>query len=132
MYRAAAAQYLPLDKASVYYADMVESHSEARIEEDTFIVDKDYVLNMGVVHAAVNTFNWDFHAPAQSFIWDWICSGKVEYSTFGRAWAFESPYLGDTALAASLAQIYSIRMKARPPPPDAHSLHMIVSLIVFA
>jgi hypothetical protein len=69
------------------------------------------VLNMGIIHAAVNTFNWEFHAPAQTFIWDWICSGKVEYTTFGRAFAEASPMLGDTVMAASLAQLYAIKMK---------------------
>ena len=113
MYRAATAQYLPQELASRYYTDMVDSMRDARIEENTHIVDQDYVLNMGIVHAAVNTFNWEFHAPAQAFIWDWICSGKVDYTNFGRAFAEEAPLLGDTVMAASLAQLYSIRMKVQ-------------------
>jgi hypothetical protein len=113
MYRAATEHFLPQGLASRFYTDMVDSTKDAQAEESTHIIDQDYVLNMGVVHAAINTFNWEFHAPAQTFIWDWICSGKVEYSHFGRAWAEETPLLGDTAMAAALAQLYAIRMKVR-------------------
>jgi hypothetical protein len=111
MFRAATERYLPDTLASTYYTNMVDSYHSAVEEEDTHIVNQDYVLNAAVVHAAVNTYNWEFHAPAQSFIWDWICSGKVRYSKYGRAWAEEGPYMGDTAMAASLAQLYAIRMK---------------------
>jgi hypothetical protein len=50
--------------------------------------------------------DWSFHTAAQSWIWDWICSGEVKYSTYGRGWHPQSPMLGDTALAAALAATY--------------------------
>jgi hypothetical protein len=50
--------------------------------------------------------DWSFHTAAQSWIWDWICSGDVTYTTFGRAWHPRSSFLGDTALAAAMAATY--------------------------
>lgn len=80
-------------------------------EEDTFIVDQDYVLNIGLVHAAINTFSYEFHEPAQTFVWDWICSGHAKSTPLGRALAPDSPYLGDTVMAAGLAQMYAVKMQ---------------------
>ena len=48
-------------------------------------MDLDYVLNVGIVHAALNTFSYEFQTPAQTFVWDWICSGHPDYTNLGRA-----------------------------------------------
>jgi hypothetical protein len=50
--------------------------------------------------------DWAFHTAAQSWIWDWICSGEVHYTTYGRAYLPEAPMLGETALAAAAAAAY--------------------------
>ena len=46
-----------------------------------------------------------------------VCGGggadSVRYTTFGRAWSESSPYLGDTVLAAGLAQIYALAKSVR-------------------
>jgi hypothetical protein len=69
-------------------------------------VSLDYLNNVALVHAAVVTRDWSIHSAAQSWIWDWICSGSVRYTTFGRAHHSESPMLGDTAMAAAIAAVY--------------------------
>ena len=46
----------------------------------------------------------------QSFVWDWICSGHADRTDLGRSLAPDSPYLGDTVLAAGLAQMYVNKM----------------------
>ena len=70
-------------------------------------VSADHVTNIAAVHAASLTKDWGFHTAAQSWIWDWQCSGGVTYTTFGRAYHPDSPLLGDTALAAAGAAIYA-------------------------
>jgi hypothetical protein len=113
MYRAAIAGALPAARTPIYLTDMRDSYESSVAEEDTSTVDLDYVLHVGVVHAAVITFTWDFQAAAQSFVYDWICSGNVEYTRFGRAYDEDAPYLGDTALAAGLAQLYIVERDVR-------------------
>lgn len=66
---------------------MQDAYYNAIGEEDTYIVDLDYVLNAGLVHASLNTFSYEFHTPAQAFVWDWICSGHPDYTNLGRACA---------------------------------------------
>jgi hypothetical protein len=56
-------------------------------EEDTFVTDLDYVLNLGVVHAAVNSYSYEWQSPAQTLVWDWICSGHPEVTSLGRVYA---------------------------------------------
>lgn len=73
---------------------------------DSMAVSMDYMNNVAVVHAAAITRDWDFHAAAQSFFWDWICSGYTTYTTFGRGYFPKSPSLGDTVTAAALAAVY--------------------------
>ena len=115
MYRAARFRYYPAAAASGFLAAMRESRSAAVGEHDTSAVSQDYMLAAGVVHAALNTETWEFHAQAQSFVWDWVCGGAAEYTTFGRAWSQEAPYLGDTAFAAALSQLYAVNTRVRTP-----------------
>jgi hypothetical protein len=62
----------------------------------------------------------DFHAAAQSLVWDWIGSGGVEFETIGRAFLPKSPLLGNTMLAAALADIHANkRIKVCPHAPWA-------------
>lgn len=75
-------------------------------ERDNMEVSSGYLNNVALVHAATITKDWQFHSAAQSWIWDWICSGDVTYTTFGRAYHPESPMLGNTALAAAIAAVY--------------------------
>jgi hypothetical protein len=112
MYRAANAAYLPGNNAASaarYLAHMTRARDAALAEEDSNSVSLDYMLNAGIVHAALNTETWDWHSRAQSFVWDWVCSGDVEYTTFGRAFVTAAPMLGDTVLAAGLAQMYALK-----------------------
>lgn len=91
---------------SYYYYAATTTFELAFSDRDSMAVSLDYMNNAALVHAAVITDDWSFHAAAQSWIWDWICSGDVTYTTFGRAYHPESPMLGDTALAAALAAVY--------------------------
>ena len=72
MVRAANAGFLPVANENPYIAHMRAAYTAATQEQDTFLVNQDYVLNMGVVHAAINTETWEFHSRAQSFIYDWV------------------------------------------------------------
>lgn len=72
-------------------------------------VSEDYIINAALVHAALTTDTTEFHEDAASFIWDWICAADIQYTPFGRAYVPQSPLLGNTVLAAALAQLYAIR-----------------------
>ena len=111
MLRATLESYLPPTLEFTLIRLMKEAYYNAIGEEDTFIVDQDYVLNLGLIHGAVLTFEPDFHDAAQTFTWDWICSGHADQTDLGRALAPDSPYLGDTVMAAALGQLYSVRMQ---------------------
>lgn len=89
-----------------YYAACRTTFELAFAERDSMAVSMDYLNNVALVHAAVVTKDWSFHSAAQSWIWDWICSGAVRYTTFGRAHHPESMMLGDTVMAASIAAAY--------------------------
>ena len=89
-----------------YYVAMRETFQLAYEERDSMAVSMDYLNNVALVHASVITKDWSFHSAAQSWIWDWICSGDVTYTTFGRAHHPESMMLGDTTMAASIAAVY--------------------------
>jgi hypothetical protein len=116
MYRAARTGHLPRGSAPTYLADMRAARAAAAAEQDASFVSADYVLAAGVVHAAMSTTTSEWHAGAQSFVWDWVCSaGTAEYTALGRAYAPAAPPLGDTAFAAALAQIYAAHAKARLP-----------------
>jgi hypothetical protein len=92
--------------ASYYYSAARTTFELAFAERDSMAVSPDYLNNVALVHAATITRDWGFHSAAQSWIWDWICSGDVKYTTFGRAWHPESMMLGDTAMAAAIAATY--------------------------
>jgi hypothetical protein len=66
---------------------MQDAYYNAIGEEDTFVTDLDYVLNLGVVHAAVNSYSYEWQSPAQTLVWDWICSGHPEVTGLGRVYA---------------------------------------------
>ena len=89
-----------------YYVAMRETFQLAYEERDSMAVSMDYLNNVALVHAAVITKDWSFHSAAQSWIWDWICSGDVTYTTFGRAFHPESMMLGDTTMAAAITAVY--------------------------
>ena len=89
-----------------YYAACRTTFELAYAERDSMAVSLDYLNNVALVHAAVITKDWSFHSAAQSWIWDWICSGAVRYTVFGRAHHPESMMLGDTVMAASIAATY--------------------------
>ena len=109
MFRAGNNKYYnaALTQRAIYQMQL--SWQLATAEHDTNIVNQHYFLNAAIVHSAILASNADFHAAAQSFVWDWICSGGVEYTTFGRAFLDTAPLLGDTTLAAALAQIYALK-----------------------
>jgi hypothetical protein len=111
MYRGALANILPQDKAAQYFSDIRRSRDLAWNEQDSNIVSQDYILNAALVHAALNTRTFEFHSEAQSFVWDWVCDAAMHYTPFGRAWMKNAPALGDTVLAAGLAQLYAIRTR---------------------
>ena len=92
--------------ASYYYSAARTTFELAFADRDNMAVSADYVNNVALVHAATITKDWSFHSAAQSWVWDWICSGEVTYTTFGRAYHPEAPMLGDTALAAAAAATY--------------------------
>ena len=97
---------LRADNSSWYYTASRTLFDLAFQERDSMAVGVDYMNNVALVHAATITYDWAFHSAAQSWIWDWICSGDVKYTTFGRAWHPESMMLGDTAMAAAIAATY--------------------------
>lgn len=90
-----------------YYVAMRTTFKLAFAERDSMAVSIDYLNNVALVHAAVITKDWSFHSAAQSWIWDWICSGNVRYTTFGRAHHPESMMLGETTMAAAIAAVYT-------------------------
>ena len=65
MHRAAIAAYAPPGKEQAYFEDIQYAYYNAIGEEDTYIVDQDYVLNLGLVHAAINGYSYELHDPAQ-------------------------------------------------------------------
>ena len=65
MHRAAIAAYAPPSKEESYLKDIMYAYYNAIGEEDTYIVDQDYVLNLGLVHAAINGYSYELHDPAQ-------------------------------------------------------------------
>lgn len=89
-----------------YYVAMRTTFKMAFSERDSMAVSLDYLNNVALVHAAVITKDWSFHSAAQSWIWDWICSGGAVYTTFGRAHNSESMLLGDTTMASAIAAVY--------------------------
>ena len=75
-------------------------------------VSTDYVNNLALIHAATISREVQYHLPAQSFIYDWICdSDVIKYTRNGRAFHFRSPHLGSTAAAAAMAAVYIKRNK---------------------
>eukprot|EP00892_Ulva_mutabilis_P001909 jgi/Ulvmu1/11719/UM008_0130.1 len=110
MYRAALApDGLPSDQAKLM-TDMQTAYRDATAEEDSGAVSLDDALNATLVYAALVTRSHEFHTPAQAFVWDWICSTNTYRTTLGRAIRPEALYLGDTVLAAALAQIYIVQL----------------------
>jgi hypothetical protein len=110
MFRAASTGYLARGRATAFYKDMQHTRATAAADyakHNAAAVSPDFVLNAAIVHATLNTQSWDFHGAAQGFIWDWVCSDNVQYTTFGRAWMHDASMLGDTAFAAALAQVYA-------------------------
>jgi hypothetical protein len=110
LFRAGSNQYLTDAPTKAAYALMFESWRAAINEYDSMNTNQHDFLNAAIVHSAIGVpdqSNADFHAAAQSFAWDWICSGDVKYTTFGRAFLPKSPLLGDTMLAAALTDIYA-------------------------
>ena len=81
-------------------------------ERDDLAVTPDYLNNMAAIHAASISDGPAFHATAQSFIWDWMCSGMAVYSRRGRAWYKNSPLMGGTMMTAALAKLYSTTPQA--------------------
>jgi hypothetical protein len=70
-------------------------------------IDVDYVNNLALIHAATISKETQYHLPAQSFIYDWICNHEqIKYTRNGRAYFFRSPHLGSTAAAAAMAAVY--------------------------
>lgn len=88
-----------------YYEALFASYYSAIAEEDSMAVNLDSVTNLALVHAATLLWTWEVNAPAQSFIYDWICSHEVEYTPTGRAWTASSSKTGDGVTAAALAQV---------------------------
>lgn len=93
---------------SYYQEAMSVTMDLAYLDLDIPGVSWDYVNNMALVHAATISGSSKFHEPAQSFVWDWVCdSDQVKYTRNGRAFYFQTPHLGATAAAASLAALYA-------------------------
>lgn len=113
MYRASLEGLLAAARTPIFLTNMRDSYQSAIAEHESSTVSLDDVVNAGVVHAATITYLWEFQEAAQSFAYDWICSGTATYTRFGRAFDPAAPLLGDTALAASLAQIYTVERKVR-------------------
>jgi Glycosyl hydrolase family 9 len=91
-----------------YYTEAVKITMELAFNYlDAPGVDVNYVNNLALVHVATQTQDTQYHLPAQSFIYDWICDDEqIKYTRNGRAYYFESPYLGNTAAAAAMAALY--------------------------
>jgi hypothetical protein len=110
LFRAGTSRYFTDVPTRAAQSVMRSSWSDAIAEYDSMNINQHDFLNAALVHSAIGVpdqSDADLHAAAQSFVWDWICSGDVEYTTFGRAFLPKSPLLGDTMLAASLAHIYA-------------------------
>jgi len=90
-----------------YYGAMSDTMDAAFAERDSMAASRDYFANAAAVHAATRSADYKFHAAAQSFLWDWACSGDVKFTTLGRAFYYLSPTLGDTVEAAGLAAMYA-------------------------
>lgn len=103
--RASQAGFRDFNK-TYYYTAMRVTFELSYGERDSMAVTPDYMNNAAVVHAASVTRDWSFHSAAQSFFWDWICSGDVKYTTFGRSFHPEAPAMGHSAMAAALAAVY--------------------------
>lgn len=106
LYRASQNGFREFD-APFYRDAMRILKGTAYNERDDLATTPDYLNNAAAVHAAILTDDPEFHSVAQSFLWDWICSGEAKYNKYGRAWYKESPRLGSTAMVAALAEIYS-------------------------
>ena len=91
-----------------YYTEAVKITMELAYSYlDTPAVSWDYVNNLALMHVATLTQDTQYHLPAQSFIWDWICDGEqIKYTRNGRAYYFDSPHLGSTAATAAMAALY--------------------------
>jgi hypothetical protein len=91
-----------------YYKEAVKSTMALAFKDlDSPATDINYVNNLALVHAATVLKESSYHLSAQSFIWDWICDDeRIKYTRNGRAYYFNSPYLGNTATAAALAAVY--------------------------
>jgi hypothetical protein len=91
-----------------YYTEAVKITMELAYSHlDTPGVSANYVNNLALMHVATITQDTQYHLPAQSFIWDWICDGEqVKYTRNGRAYYFDTPYLGNTAAVAAMAALY--------------------------
>jgi hypothetical protein len=91
-----------------YYREAVKTTMALAFKDlDSPATDVNYVNNLALVHAATVSKETSYHLSAQSFIWDWICDEeRIKYTRNGRAYYFNSPYLGNTATAAALAAVY--------------------------
>jgi cellulose synthase/poly-beta-1,6-N-acetylglucosamine synthase-like glycosyltransferase len=106
LYRASQTGFRGFD--APYYRDAMRILKGAAYNErDDLSVTPDYLNNAAAVHAAVLTDDPEFHSVAQSFLWDWICSGEARYNKYGRAWYRRSPRLGSTVMVAALAELYT-------------------------
>ena len=103
LFRSAAARD---PKRSYYYGAMSRLMDATLSELDSMEVTRDNVANAAVVHAAVQTADYRYHAASQALLWDWMCSGGATYTLLGRAWGATSPMLGDTVEVAALAATY--------------------------
>jgi endoglucanase len=96
------------DSARAYYFGAMSALMDrAYADLDVMDTSSAYFSNAAVVHAAVMGSDYKFHAAAQSFLWDWTCSGQVRNTLLGRAYLDASPMLGDTVEAAALAAMYA-------------------------
>jgi hypothetical protein len=86
MYRASLTEYADPEKAETFFKHMQDSYYNAIGEEDTYVTDLDYVLNAGVVHAATLSYSYEWQSPAQTLVWDWICSGHPDTTNLGRVY----------------------------------------------
>lgn len=94
--------------ARAYYYGAVSALMDRSFAElDVMETSTTFYSNAAVVHAAVMGSDYKFHAAAQSFLWDWVCSGQVRNTLLGRAYHETSPMLGDTVEAAALAAMYA-------------------------
>lgn len=106
LFRASKSKQLRGVDQTQFFTYMQQLKRIAYSERDVISVSVDYLNNVAVIHAAVSTKDDEFHTAAQSFLWDWVCSGQVKYTTFGRGFYYLSPFAGSTVTAAALAAVY--------------------------